>query len=244
MRSIKLFLTLIFIAPAGHAQSLDIEKLILWERSYHTYADVSKLHLMLNSGSELDHYLRSDLSDYFGGNFQLSYNNYTNADFDNVGFSYAKIRLQVGAVNSLLILNAPKQIIEQSRLLHVMTAFEGLFGAFELGIPFVDNTNNSWTYYPEKLKTGAIFQQEIYSDVCSSFYFVHPSESTRKPRGISATFFIESGPQSRSCFNNLLLDAIGLRGLAIRLDVNPQEVIDSINALKTYENGQVFQIGN
>ncbi len=244
MYAIKLIFALLLIASTGYTQTIDVGKLVLWKRNYYTYADVSKLHLMLNSGSELDFYLRSDLNEYFGGNFQWSYDIYANEDFDNVGFSHAKIRLPIGAANTILILNTSKQTIENSRLLNVLTAFEGLFGAFELGIPFVDNTDNSWTYDPIQLETGDLFQQEIYSGVCSSFYVVQPFDTSRKPKGISATFFIESGPQSKSCFNSLLLDSIGLRGLAVRLDVTPQEAIDSINVLKTYENGQAFQTGN
>jgi len=251
MNSIKLFLALMLIAGAGRTQSQDIEELVLWERSHHVYAEASKLLLVLNSGSELDYHLETELSDYLGGSFQFKNLNYANEDFDNYSESYAKIYLPIGHAMTIIVLNASGTTIENSRLLYVMTAFKGFFGAFELGIPFVDNSDNSWVEMPNQPLNGHVYQEEIYSSICSSFYspgVFNPNESTtssvRPPSGISATFFIESGPQSSSCFDRLFLDTIGLRGLAVMADANSQEVADTIKLLKTYENGHIFQVDN
>jgi len=232
--------SMFFIAALNNsaAQEANIRDIVLYDRKFHLLVKSDEFLIVTapNSGimpvlNDLEHGSENTFGSYY--------------DFSIIPFENNPVLVSY-EVRQIQVVSGKRSEILASDILEYSIQRLGILGMIELGAPLVEANDVSRSINSKEVDAGLHFESRQFADVCTSFY-IPPSAAIifqRPPRierdWHSATFFISSDEFSERCFNQLFLDLIGLRGLAVQTDLSSDRVVEALGALKLMENNHVF----
>jgi len=231
------FVVLAYVALpySVYGQEKSLNELVLWERTEFLYVDVSSVNLAVNEDAELVEFFDQLASNNSGSPLEQYY------DFDLSTYPDGLDVFQVFMLkNWITVYSGSEANIRASKLLEILSSFEGLYGVIELGDYLIDNSSGDWTVSPESQITGSFVQVSTTSDVCTSFFVVTPTNLSRPVDGVNAIFFIEDNSDVVTCFNRLFFDLIGLRGIATQVDIDTGVRDSALSDINDLPNNYLF----
>lgn len=226
-----------FLAPLpAISEQFDLKEMILFERDEYIFVDVEKFALTLREAKQHTE-ITSMIDEIFSPFFEFKY--LTEPPTAHMALNYIPAEFK----GAIVIAIGPSHDIRTSRPLRSVTTLSGSFDIVEFGNPLEKWFSSSWDRERHMHRGGTIFTHQVVPTTCSSFFNSHYFEkpSGQKVNTKLAIFFVEGGEHEAACVKSLFLDLLGLRGLAVDIDVSQDVIEIGLAELLSLEAGASFK---